>query len=130
MPGMKPRIPGERPVHTHQVDVQLDRSRVFLRSSDHRGMVATGGASQTFSSTHCGADVALHRRLMPQPSRRAPPPDDLGRPTGTVGFTACGIASEPRARREPNQGRYLPHPVSYTHLRAHETDSYLVCRLL
>src|SRR5665647_2869834 len=24
----------------------------------------------------------------------------------------------------------LPDPVSYTHLRAHETDSYLVCRLL
>src|SRR5665647_3487168 len=23
-----------------------------------------------------------------------------------------------------------PGPVSYTHLRAHETDSYLVCRLL
>src|SRR5665647_2669893 len=23
-----------------------------------------------------------------------------------------------------------PNPVSYTHLRAHETDSYLVCRLL
>src|SRR5665647_959096 len=23
-----------------------------------------------------------------------------------------------------------PDPVSYTHLRAHETDSYLVCRLL
>ena len=23
-----------------------------------------------------------------------------------------------------------PKPVSYTHLRAHETDSYLVCRLL
>src|SRR5665647_3760428 len=23
-----------------------------------------------------------------------------------------------------------PRPVSYTHLRAHETDSYLVCRLL
>ena len=22
------------------------------------------------------------------------------------------------------------NPVSYTHLRAHETDSYLVCRLL
>eukprot|EP01016_Furgasonia_blochmanni_P006048 TRINITY_DN1240_c0_g1_i3.p1 TRINITY_DN1240_c0_g1~~TRINITY_DN1240_c0_g1_i3.p1 ORF type:complete len:110 (+),score=30.49 TRINITY_DN1240_c0_g1_i3:2-331(+) len=27
--------------------------------------------------------------------------------------------------------QYNPHvPVSYTHLRAHETDSYLVCRLL
>src|SRR5665647_1930851 len=24
----------------------------------------------------------------------------------------------------------IPGPVSYTHLRAHETDSYLVCRLL
>src|SRR5664279_935758 len=24
----------------------------------------------------------------------------------------------------------VPGPVSYTHLRAHETDSYLVCRLL
>src|SRR5680860_1506263 len=26
--------------------------------------------------------------------------------------------------------RKLPISVSYTHLRAHETDSYLVCRLL
>src|SRR5665647_3044555 len=26
--------------------------------------------------------------------------------------------------------RVEPLPVSYTHLRAHETDSYLVCRLL
>ena len=25
---------------------------------------------------------------------------------------------------------YRSAPVSYTHLRAHETDSYLVCRLL
>src|SRR5665647_3895774 len=26
--------------------------------------------------------------------------------------------------------RKTTYPVSYTHLRAHETDSYLVCRLL
>src|SRR5664279_6646985 len=26
--------------------------------------------------------------------------------------------------------RFYPEAVSYTHLRAHETDSYLVCRLL
>ena len=26
--------------------------------------------------------------------------------------------------------KMTPQPVSYTHLRAHETDSYLVCRLL
>ena len=28
------------------------------------------------------------------------------------------------------QTRDICTPVSYTHLRAHETDSYLVCRLL
>src|SRR5680860_1813128 len=27
-------------------------------------------------------------------------------------------------------GRFKSRAVSYTHLRAHETDSYLVCRLL
>src|SRR5665647_3456330 len=27
-------------------------------------------------------------------------------------------------------GHFVHMPVSYTHLRAHETDSYLVCRLL
>ena len=30
----------------------------------------------------------------------------------------------------PDTVRALYAPVSYTHLRAHETDSYLVCRLL
>src|SRR5665647_2704693 len=47
--------------------------------------------------------------------------------------------AEPRKRAQRDEG---PHPrlrrcvepgdlaVSYTHLRAHETDSYLVCRLL
>ena len=29
-----------------------------------------------------------------------------------------------------NEIKYTQTPVSYTHLRAHETDSYLVCRLL
>src|SRR5665647_3890736 len=36
-----------------------------------------------------------------------------------------------RARARPGRGAaHRPPPVSYTHLRAHETDSYLVCRLL
>src|SRR5665647_3642610 len=30
----------------------------------------------------------------------------------------------------PGRGGAAVVPVSYTHLRAHETDSYLVCRLL
>src|SRR5664279_6291043 len=38
------------------------------------------------------------------------------------------------ARSQPAQRRTFvprlrPGPVSYTHLRAHETDSYLVCRV-
>src|SRR5665647_1323285 len=37
----------------------------------------------------------------------------------TITVSPCLSISAPRAR-----------PVSYTHLRAHETDSYLVCRLL
>ena len=36
-----------------------------------------------------------------------------------------------RCLRHPTFSRLsTPLPVSYTHLRAHETDSYLVCRLL
>src|SRR5665647_3829964 len=58
---------------------------------------------------------------------------------GDVGLVGVGPA-------EPRAGSLLPvlalrhvrpcrdaergGPVSYTHLRAHETDSYLVCRLL
>src|SRR5680860_652637 len=48
------------------------------------------------------------------------------------------IALQPRiaqivnSRRESMvcSGTYCGYSVSYTHLRAHETDSYLVCRLL
>src|SRR5680860_1848060 len=35
-----------------------------------------------------------------------------------------------QGRRRDGARRSVRHPVSYTHLRAHETDSYLVCRLL
>src|SRR5665647_1897707 len=34
-----------------------------------------------------------------------------------------------RLRRPRARGWPAARPVSYTHLRAHETDSYLVCRL-
>ena len=32
--------------------------------------------------------------------------------------------------KDAESGLVIADPVSYTHLRAHETDSYLVCRLL
>ena len=46
---------------------------------------------------------------------------DLYHASATQALSICGRQIEP-------DGRLMP--VSYTHLRAHETDSYLVCRLL
>src|SRR5665647_1394479 len=44
----------------------------------------------------------------------------------TSSFTnACFVCNGCGPYRKP-----FNQPVSYTHLRAHETDSYLVCRLL
>src|SRR5665647_33596 len=43
------------------------------------------------------------------------------------GWTCTGMTTNQRVLR-PEPSRFTP--VSYTHLRAHETDSYLVCRLL
>ena len=40
----------------------------------------------------------------------------------------CSIGPCGRSRRAPIRQR--PTPVSYTHLRAHETPEHLVCRLL
>src|SRR5665647_3315703 len=68
--------------------------------------------------------------------KRQPP-----RPTPLYSSAASDVYKRqlvhPRRRRqdrppdpEPQGQRGLPRPVSYTHLRAHETDSYLVCRLL
>src|SRR5664279_635964 len=48
--------------------------------------------------------------------------------TGTASMGQTINTTE--ARDLPIMGRNTYMPVSYTHLRAHETDSYLVCRLL
>src|SRR5664279_675961 len=48
-----------------------------------------------------------------------------------MAFAAAGPKPPIRARqRLLSNIAKEPKPVSYTHLRAHETDSYLVCRLL
>src|SRR5665647_3850809 len=48
-----------------------------------------------------------------------------------LGVCGVDVGHDPilRHRRMRCTGRGA-RPVSYTHLRAHETDSYLVCRLL
>src|SRR5664279_4887169 len=54
---------------------------------------------------------------------------------GSVARVQFGLVAAARVRRWLRDGAFdvvhvhEPAPVSYTHLRAHETDSYLVCRL-
>src|SRR5665647_573565 len=85
----------------------------------------------------------------PAGSHEGPRRHDDRRPAGARGRLAWArtdvshLTLDPRprrgsARRPHEQGRqhhgtdraHSPGAVSYTHLRAHETDSYLVCRLL
>src|SRR5664279_4648413 len=58
-------------------------------------------------------------------------------PSASPATLWCMVAHEPstdqcemQALWSLHRQRYGLRPVSYTHLRAHETDSYLVCRLL
>src|SRR5664279_1757449 len=75
------------------------------------------------------------------PTRLAPSPSTIdtqsGQPALLVSSAIAGSSSTlttSTSVRVPTpwtiQERPTPYPVSYTHLRAHETDSYLVCRLL
>src|SRR5680860_711477 len=65
-------------------------------------------------------------------TRASPHGDRCARPAGRC-LANPRPAFEPAPRVAPDARRTLGRrsgPVSYTHLRAHETDSYLVCRLL
>src|SRR5680860_1767146 len=55
----------------------------------------------------------------------APPQEESGGETVRRGAAAPHLGP-----RRDLRHTLAPTPVSYTHLRAHETDSYLVCRLL
>src|SRR5680860_47055 len=116
----------------HFVEHRIQRQRTSSRPCRREGVVAQG--------CRRGIDQGIVRQL-----RR-----DIARL-----FIQCilgakqqrGLLALPRRQRHPRQPREtithmdwlaeLPPahqalliPVSYTHLRAHETDSYLVCRLL
>src|SRR5680860_1802362 len=82
-----------------------------IRDSSLRVAVCQGYSR--FRSIH----ILTERR-----TRKAGPSDSITRSWST-GLTSYGIVVV-----GPRQYWYIP--VSYTHLRAHETDSYLVCRLL
>src|SRR5665647_1491641 len=50
--------------------------------------------------------------------------------TGAVMPSSKALARTMARYVDPRSSGPVIEPVSYTHLRAHETDSYLVCRLL
>src|SRR5680860_763694 len=60
------------------------------------------------------------------------------KPPGVAGLARISRAAYPDPTARDSKSHYYdakasdedPRSVSYTHLRAHETDSYLVCRLL
>src|SRR5665647_2861716 len=50
--------------------------------------------------------------------------------SGEIAAVGPGVSGFKAADKVVMYGAMTCGPVSYTHLRAHETDSYLVCRLL
>src|SRR5674476_1551124 len=97
-------------------------------------MISAGGVRETRAGRPRPVPTARdprrrHARLDPRSDRRERrqrrPTDDravfLGEPRGG----AVGADALPRDGGKPH-----PLPVSYTHLRAHETGRNLVCRLL
>src|SRR5665647_3891519 len=68
----------------------------------------------------------------PRRVRRVMPWDgSLDTPNSSSGsFPASGVLARVRLVLQGFSGWRCITSVSYTHLRAHETDSYLVCRLL
>src|SRR5665647_3169857 len=88
----------------------------------------------------CGSGVCCRQILGSHgarcPSRRSTAMNALAQRSrrvarfiGLAALAALTLAAPARAAEYPSRPVTLVVAVSYTHLRAHETDSYLVCRL-
>src|SRR5665647_1056424 len=95
--------------------------------------VMTGWGWAAHGVPGSGQSPSVCRWAVRSPDRRRLDRDDMAAP----GVRARGDRARParrgfRDRRGDATGRARgpSSSVSYTHLRAHETDSYLVCRLL
>src|SRR5660397_297794 len=105
------------------------------------GRVPRPAAHLRGSHPHGRGVPVLHRSPLvaasPRPGRDGPAAPRGGRrerPGGRAGATGQPAAVEPGPPGERRCGFLVgtagPAPVSYTHLRAHETKAKLVCRLL
>src|SRR5665647_3926775 len=99
-----------------------------MLSASSRATLARCWALHPRTSSRVGIEASGSLKLTSWQSREDPAringPDK--RPWRTVPVPAPGRSRE---RGSDRSGAGIA-PVSYTHLRAHETDSYLVCRLL
>src|SRR5678815_2292087 len=105
--------------------VQIQRMDPGLRSLDLRQHAnAPRRHSVTRDRARNDHNVAAPRGRFDEQQRVIRLADDL-RLQPVLVEEALDLPAERRARAVLHQ----PHPVSYTHLRAHETPEHLVCRL-
>src|SRR5664279_452718 len=114
-------------------------SRAGRRSRSRAGGMPVNLVAGRRGGPGVGPDAAS-RGVVRWPSDAAPPVARGVRRPGRVDGASCDdwrASASPAGlednRRDQRQGSFESEgtgPVSYTHLRAHETDSYLVCRLL
>src|SRR5680860_336438 len=96
----------------HQVNLEYLAQVVYSRAAPAAPNGAAGaGPLQAYPDTLVGTDS--HTTMV--------------NGLGVLGWGVGGIEAEAAMLGQPVS---MLIPVSYTHLRAHETDSYLVCRLL
>src|SRR5680860_1751813 len=107
--GVAPALIGVGEVQADVAETGGAQERVDHGVGEHVGVGVAGeavfGLGHLHPTQHQTAALAEAVRVVPDARARAHPPV---LPEGVIGSS----------------------PVSYTHLRAHETDSYLVCRLL
>src|SRR5678816_731911 len=92
------------------------------------GMVLTVRPPIVTTPAEISSSPAIMRSSvdLPQPEG---PTNTQNSPSSTATSTPCRTSVEPKNLRTPAKVTAAT-PVSYTHLRAHETPEHLVCRLL
>src|SRR5664279_4938979 len=105
-----------------------DETVVWQYAPADRRAVASGGIAEAVGAGKSIQSQKGTEGCLTKPDRKAAV-SSCGTRVGADGTLsrALGPATEQIVRWNPRRGI---ESVSYTHLRAHETDSYLVCRLL
>src|SRR5678816_3393353 len=103
-------------------NISVDRIKPAYFDHDPASSTTLSPLPAPAPSTSTSQDNIDFMPILPFTSTSSPP-DPLPTPSSVV--TPSPATSAPRATTSPP-----PVPVSYTHLRAHETPEHLVCRLL